>query len=202
MQITSNGLNEILSLGFFKPSTKYPGLFYLYSWKGLHYFGGALLTCSLKENEVFIQLTPKQMASLPKKHQSKEGNFNFGQIPDFFSESLFLVKENNSFQTKFHKGENKSLKTLIIPLEHASPFKIVYDTKKPFHGFYSPYEPFAQILKNLNFDLDQLWITAYPILDKSNEIYGVLAGITSKQNYGSDILELFKKETKMIYTAA
>jgi hypothetical protein len=78
-----------------------------------------------------------------------------------------------------------------VKLEKPSPFKIVQETLKPFHGTYSKLSPLSEKLTENGFDVNNLWMTLHPVL-KEKKLKGVLAGFSENKKHSENALYSFK----------
>ena len=193
MKITDEGLERVLSLGMLK-ATKLPGVYSLYEWKGSVYYCGLDLSKEyFKDNGLFITLTEEQFKRLPIATNKPSTNSKLIKITELFETAIHfeLDTNNNRLKVKDLYGKNSSVKGLLIDLNSPSPFKIVQETLKEFHGFYSNLSPCSESLKASNFNVSNLWMTIHPI-KKDGVFDGLVVGISEGKDYGLDSLKLFK----------
>lgn len=186
MNITDKGLEYILSLGSKKP-TSTPGVYFLYEWEGVSYLAtpnDKIAPPSDFECPVMITLTKDQYYLLDgDKVESSINTVNaFNQISDYY-EKFLVVRYNQSNQSfSYEKNLNSNellLKNFVSKVDSPSPLKIMFDTKKPFHGRYSPISGFDNSLNSCDISNENLWITAYPILDDNQEVKGAFLGFSN-----------------------
>ena len=204
MKITDQGLDSICSLGLLK-LTGTVGLYHLYSWKSVDYFGGApQLKSAFEELEktsntaVFIELSETQLSKLPSASEPSlskpKESANLPLLDQFYETSIhFTYNEvENTLEVSKYKSTKKKLGSLKISLQGHSPFKIAEDTQKEFHGLFSPIGFCTEELKGAGFNVEKLWISLKPLFDKNNKFLGLIAGFNENQSLGLEALELFK----------
>lgn len=195
MKITDQGLEHILSLGLIQ-ETNVKGLYKIYSWQGIDYYAGPCqLEREVPREAVFIALEKRQSKKLiQKKLEQNEEIFDLTPLKNFYSSLCYLELDpkTQNLKAKQVEGQNEILMNLECSLDQASPFKIVKDTFKPFHGKYSPVHDFDLSLDSCGQEKEKLWITAYPVTE-NYEFKGVLAGFSYSEFEGDDIFENFEK---------
>jgi len=202
MKISDEGLEQILSLGL-KKETTIAGVYFLYEWDNVKYLGVPNLEITLPQEylgSVKILLSPKQFEYIEKLDNNKKNNpsvlssDNFKTTTDYFENLMLLTfnAETALFSFKDSYGSNKMLSNFQCGINSASPLKIIYDTKKPFHGLYHPVEQFDECLKLVYIDTNNLWITAYPLVS-GGVVIGATFAYTNKARVAVDVIEEFKK---------
>ncbi len=223
MKISDEGLKEILSLGQVK-KTSTLGLYFLYEWDGVSYIAvpnmNVTISSEFKDN-VKVLLSPEQFQIIENAIQPTVGveskaetqtyesplilsnspfaTKNFESTTSYFETTLLLslTPDKKSFVFKESYGTNPLTKNFKCSLSKPSPLKVVFDTKKPFHGLYSPIENFNECLEIINVDYKNLWITAYPLFE-NNEIKGAVMSFSHNTELPTSILESFE-ESKVQY---
>lgn len=191
MRITDTGFKHIISLGRLKESSQ-TGIYLLYSWEGVDYYCGSKASEKVfNQSGVFIELSLDQLELLPKKKEIKTGGCQLEEILKYYESSMFLeyFEDEAIFKTQSSDGVLINLRHLTISSDVPSPFRIVEQTKTPFHGFYSPLAPLNDLLSDLGVNTQNLWITATPVI-RDNVFKGVLVGMSSSKEYGLDSLEM------------
>lgn len=201
MKISDKGLQEILSLGL-KKETSIPGVYFLYEWEKVQYI--AVPNIDIKQpveypEAIKIVLSPSQynyMENLGQEVERKSALDKevFKTTTDYFESMILLAYSSNQheFQAKACYGMNSLLKNFKSGLEKDSPLKIIYETKKAFHGLYHPIAHFDDSLKLVNVKPENLWITAYPLLS-AGKLIGATIAFSNKAEVSIDVLEEFKK---------
>lgn len=105
---------------------------------------------------------------------------------------LSLTPDKKSFVFKESYGTNPLIKNFKCNLDKASPLKVVFDTKKPFHGLYSPISNFNECLEIINVDYKDLWITAYPLFE-NNMIKGAVLSFSHNTELSTSVLASFEE---------
>ncbi|MGH1468728.1 MAG: hypothetical protein ACRBBP_07600 [Bdellovibrionales bacterium] len=200
MKITDAGFKHILSLGAFKESSQV-GVYILYSWEGITYYCGLKASEStFKQEGPFIELSLDQLNSIPSKKTTSEDSIGDSQLEvilKYYESALFLEfsKEEALFKAKASEGLLVNLRHLAISSEKPSPFRIVEQTRKPFHGYYSPLGPLKDLLSDLGVNTQNLWMTAVPVI-KEKGFKGILIGLSHNKDYGLDSLDIVNKCVK------
>ena len=223
MKISDEGLKEILSLGQVK-KTSTLGLYFLYEWDGVSYIAvpnmNVTISSEFKDN-VKVLLSPEQFQIIENAIQPTVGveskaetqtyesplilsnspfaTKSFESTTSYFETTLLLslTPDKKSFVFKESYGTNPLTKNFKCFLNKPSPLKVVFDTKKPFHGLYSPIANFNECLEIINVDYKNLWITAYPLFE-NNEIKGAVMSFSHNTELPTSILESFE-ESKVQY---
>jgi hypothetical protein len=226
MKISDEGLKEIISLGQVK-KTSTPGLYFLYEWDGVSYIAVPNMNVNISnefKDHVKVLLNPEQFqiidtaiqptvgverAETDSKAEPQESPLilsnspfstkNFESTTSYYETTLLLAltPDKKSFVFKESYGTNPLVKNFKCTLDKASPLKIVFDTKKPFHGPYSPIENFNECLEIINVNHKNLWITAYPLFE-NNEIKGAVLSFSHNTELSTSVLESFE-ESKVQY---
>ena len=191
MKITDKGLEYILSLGS-KKQTSTPGVYFLYEWEGVSYLAtpnDKIAPPSDYEHPVMIVLSKEQYYLLDgEKEESSINTVNaFHQVADYYEKFVIVSYDQDSQSFSYSKSLSSNellLKNFVSKVDQPSPLKIMYDTKKPFHGRYSPISNFDDSLHPCDISNENLWITAYPIFTDDNKIKGAFIGFS---NHNSDI---------------
>ena len=206
MKISDKGLQEILSLGL-KKQTSITGIYFLYEWNEVKYLAVPNIDVSLPKeypNAVKIILTKDQykflegLNALPEKTKTSVlDSEDFDSINGYFENLILLQFDPNkkTFAHKEHYGSNTLLKNFKCNLDKPSPLKILYDTKKPFHGKYHPIADFDKSLNLVQIDTNNLWISAYPLIT-DNHLVGAIIAFSNKSTLTTDILDDFKEFEK------
>lgn len=201
MRITDKGLEYILSLGS-KKETSTPGVYFLYEWDGVSYLAcpnDKIAPPSDYENPVMILLSKEQYFLLEgEKEESSINSMNrFNQVADYYEQFLILSYDKDTKSFSFSKNlsnEDPLLKNFKCKVDEPSPLKIMFDTKKPFHGRYSPINNFDNSLNSCDISNENLWVTAFPILDEQKEIKGALLGLSNLDSeIETEVLSDFEK---------
>jgi hypothetical protein len=204
MKISDKGLHEILSLGL-KKETSVVGVYFLYEWDDVKYLAVPNIDVALPAEypgAVKILLTPEQYALLEgpnvasdpsKPKTSILDSEDFNSTTEYFENLILLNFDKNQkvFSYKEAYGSNTMLKNFKCAVDNPSPLKILFDTKKPFHGKYHPISNFDEVLRLVNIETQDLWISAYPLL-KNQDLVGAVIAFSNKTAVNADVLESFK----------
>lgn len=187
----------MLSLGLVKESSQ-EGIYTLYKWESVQYFcGPPSAKLILGQEGVYVDLSPDQLKMIPTLATNAPVTTNnpstLSKILDFYESALYLTysAEEDTFKATTCDGLLTNLFHLTLDASEPSPFRIVHQTKKPFHGIYAPLGSLKEAFSNLNVNADELWITAVPVME-DNDFKGVLVGISREQEYGLDSLKTFE----------
>lgn len=207
MKITDEGLAKILTLGQMTP-TKTDGIFLLYKWKDTSYYCGLeSLKQSFKESGVYISLSVEQFkmlsSSVPKAPSNKSSDLDLTPLlKTFDSVAAFKIENETSSLVPIKSlGKHENLNAFSIKLEKPSPFKIVQETLKHFHGTYSSLSPLSESLTEHGFDVSNLWMTLHPVL-KDEKLEGILAGFSEKKKHNEAVLNSFKDFENILLKAS
>jgi|GEM_PF-2066547 len=200
MKISDEGLKEILSLGQVK-TTSTPGLYFLYEWDGVSYIAVPNMNVNVSpefKDYVKVLLNPEQFqiienatkptVGVEKKEVESESTTSYFETTILLS----LTPDKKSFVFKESYGTNPLIKNFKCNLDKASPLKVVFDTKKPFHGLYSPISNFNECLEIINVDYKDLWITAYPLFE-NNMIKGAVLSFSHNTELSTSVLASFEE---------
>jgi len=141
-----------------------------------------------------------QPQSAPKvAHLDSE---KFSDTTSYFENLILLSFDatQNIFTYKAGHGTNNTLQNFTCGIDKPSPLKILYDTKKPFHGKYHPIDNFDECLKLVNIKTASLWISAYPLVS-GGRLVGAVIAFSNKSAVTTDVIENFK-EAENIYIQA
>jgi len=187
-----------LSLGLTKPSS-IPGVYFLYSWKKTDYYCGLEelkphFQKALGTQGLFIKLSEFQYERIVNIHRKKDSVSKLSKITEFFQTAVHMDydKSLNMLTVKDFNGLNNRIEVLRIQMDKPSPFTIVKETLKEFHGFYSSASQCDEALKRAFVNTNSLWISAYPLFNKE-EFSGLVAGFSNQSEYGLDVLKHLKR---------
>lgn len=201
MRITDKGLEYILSLGC-KKETSTSGVYFLYEWENVSYLAcpnEKVAPPSDYECPVMIVLSKEQYYLLEgEKEESSISTVNtFNQVSDYYEKFVIIKFDQEKQSYSFVKNlgnEDLLLKNFMSKVDAPSPLKIMHDTKKPFHGRYSPISHFDNSLNSCDISNKNLWITAYPILSEKREVTGAFLGFSNLEtDIETEVLSDFEK---------
>lgn len=146
------------------------------------------------DNVIAFPKNPKTPPAAPEPVMIQESHTDLlNQVSQKYDNSFyFSVNEQGQFRLQDFVGNLKITSPIAFNLDSPSPFKVVRETCKPFHGKYSQIQDFNAQLARAGIEAQDLWITAVPVM--SNDVLiGVIVGMSNGTEHSFQDLETLER---------